>query len=68
MNQLRVPDRPAKCLLLRRARLKRRAHYIVVVHIALDQNIPKQNSLERLLRPQVPTKMWPRVVQHYCRT
>ena len=68
MNQLRVLDRPAKCLLLRRARLKRQAHYIVVVCIALDQNGPKQNGLEQLLQPRVPMKMWPWVVQHYCCT
>ena len=54
-NQLRVLDGPAKCLLLRRARLKRQAHYIVVVRIAPDQNGPEQNGLEQMLWPPAST-------------
>ena len=59
MNQLRVPDGPAKCPLIRRAQLNQQAHYIVVVRIALDQDSPKQNGLEQMLWPQVLTKGWP---------
>ena len=55
-NWLQVPDEPAKCLLLRRARLNQQAHCIVAVRIA-----PHQNGLKWLLWPQVLTKMWPQV-------
>ena len=58
-NQRQVLDGLAKCLLLRRAQLNQRAHYIVVVHIALDQDSPEQNGLEQMLWPQVLTKGWP---------
>ena len=65
MNWPRVPNRPAKYPLTRRARHNQRAHYIVVPRIALDQNSPKQMGPKQLLRPQVPTKTRPQVAQ-YC--
>ena len=52
MNWLQVPDGPAKCPLMRRAQLNQRAHYIVAVRMAPDQNGPAQNGLKQMLRPQ----------------
>ena len=68
MNRLRVPNGPAKYPPTRRARHNQWAHYIVVPRIAPDQNGPKQTGPERLLQPQVLTKMRPRVARYYHRT